>query len=77
MLELWSVVSQSAVLFVELGGFGVEEVGGVGAFVGFGDGDELVVGGFDGGGVAGGDAGAHEVAVALFAGAGDEDAFAG
>ena len=44
---------------------------------GHGDGDELFVGGFDGGGVVVGDAGAHEVAVALFAASGGEEAFAG
>ena len=67
----------SAVLLVELDGFGVEEAGGVGSLVGVGDGNELVEGGFEGGVVVLADGGTHEVAVALFTDCGGGEAFAG
>ena len=62
-------------LFVDLDGFGVEEGGGVGAFVG--DGEEFGVDGFEGGWVVFGVGGGHEVAVALFASGGGGEAFSG
>ena len=61
-------IAVSAVLFVQLDGFGVEPAGGVGTLVGVDEGGEFAVDGFEGCLVVLGDGGAHEVAVALFAG---------